>query len=561
MIRDDLNLKNIGKMYRDCTIRTDVHLQCDYCGVLFTRVKKSIERLNRIIDKDSCGSRECKIKKKEEGSIKLFGSKHMFTSKAFLEKTKKTNFERYGSESYLSSDDFKSKRSKSLMKKYGVESPLKNEEIKQKQRQTCFEKYGEFNFAKTSMHVDKLKSASLEKYGCEFPMQSNEVKAKKEKTCRERYGKDNYTQTEEYWDARKSTCIERYGAEHPHQNESIRKKMIETLVDKYGVDCFSKHPSFKQKYQDTCMEKYGVKSPLCLPENRPNNKQQNEIRDWLNSLGFKFNNDFTVLENRELDIYDPEQKFAIEFCGIFWHAEDSFSPKLRSYHHDKWRRCKDKGIQLVTIFDDEWRDRNEVCKSLILSKLGIFDRRLQGRKCDVKEISKEEMKSFCGVNHLQGANKLSRVCFGLFHGEDMVGAVDLGNHHRKKESGLVVLTRLCFKPGVNVIGGAGKLFKACVDWCSANGIDKIVSWSDNRYSDGGVYDKMGFIRAGELPPDYYYVDMKNPKCRIGKQSQSKKNSGCPEGMTELQWANSRGLSRIWDCGKIRWEFPIPSASS
>ena len=46
------------------------------------------------------------------------------------------------------------------------------------------------------------------------------------------------------------------------------------------------------------------------------------------------------------------------------------------------------------------------------------------------------------------------------------------------------------------------------------------------------------------------------KTRLSKQSQSKRNSGCPKGMTELEWANSRGLSRIWDCGKTRWEFSV-----
>jgi hypothetical protein len=332
--------------------------------------------------------------------------------------------------------------------------------------------------------------------------------------------------------------------------------MVKTLIEKYGVDCFPKHPSFKQKYYDTCMSKYGVKSPLCLPENRPNLKQQNQIRDWLNSFGHNFNNDFSVLENKELDIYDPNKKLAIEFCGIFWHAEESFSPKDRSYHHDKWKRCRDKGIQLLTIFDDEWNFRNEVCRSLILSKLGIFQDKMQARKCDVKQISKKEMSEFCEVNHLQGANKLSKVCFGLFHKEDLVGVADLGRHHRKKENDSVVLTRLCFKSGTQVVGGSGKLFKACAEWCRENGIGKIVSWSDNRYSDGTVYKKLGFERKVDLPPDYYYVDMKNPRRRLSKQSQSKKQSQCPEGMTELEWANYRGLSRIWDCGKIRWEFVL-----
>lgn len=556
MIRDDLNLELIGSSYEDCTIRTKVHIQCDYCGSTFTRVKKSVARLNKTIDKDSCGSKACTLKKKEDVNLKLFGSKDYFTSQTFIDKSNSTNSEKYGSESYFSSQDFKEKRKKTLLERYGTDSPLKNEEIKEKQKAKCLELYGCENFAKTKQHAEKIKASSLAKYGCESPMQSEEVKKKYKETCRKKYGKESFTQTEEYWHKRKETCLSKYGTEHPHQNESVRGKMVDTLLERYGVDCFSKHPSFKQKAQDTCMSRYGVKSPLCLPENRPNLKQQNEIRDWLNSFGYKFNNDFSLLENRELDIYDPDEKLAIEFCGIFWHAEESFSPKARSYHHDKWKRCRDKGVRLLTIFDDEWRDRNEVCKSLILSKLGIFDRRLQGRKCEVREATKEQMKSFCELNHLQGANKLSEICFGLFHGDEMVGAVDLGRHHRKKGLKEMVLTRLCFKPGVQVVGGANKLFKACVDWCRSNGVDRILSWSDNRYSDGGVYEKLGFKRAADLPPDYYYVDMKNPKRRISKQSQSKKQSKCPPNMTELEWANSRGLSRIWDCGKVRWEYEV-----
>lgn len=30
----------------------------------------------------------------------------------------------------------------------------------------------------------------------------------------------------------------------------------------------------------------------------------------------------------------------------------------------------------------------------------------------------------------------------------------------------------------------------------------------------------------------------------------------PAGHDGLQWANSRDLSRIWDCGKTRWEFKV-----
>ena len=89
-----------------------------------------------------------------------------------------------------------------------------------------------------------------------------------------------------------------------------------------------------------------------------------------------------------------------------------------------------------------------------------------------------------------------------------------------------------------------------------NKIKEIISWSDNRWSVGSVYRKLGFVLAEELKPDYSYVDLKRPHRRISKQSQQKKKTGCPQGMTELEWANQRGLSRIWDCGKKRWLYNI-----
>jgi hypothetical protein len=556
MIDEELNIKEYNKNYNNLTIRTEINLICDYCGIKFKRIKKSIQRLNKIICKDSCGNKSCTAKKKEEINIKIHGTNNYFESKEFLEKSKKTNLDKYGSENYFSSDDFKNKRSKSLIAKYGADSPLKNEEIKNKQKSTCLEKYGVENFSKTKDFIEKRERSCLEKYGHRSAMQNDKVKKKKEKTCKKKYGKKNYTQTKEYWQKRIETCLKKYGVEHPHQNKNVFDKMTKTLLDKYGVKCFSKHSSFKEKMQNTCMDKYGVKSPFLLPENRPNLKTQNAIKDWLNSYGFNFNSNFIILEGKELDLYDEDKKFAIEYCGIYWHNENSLSPKLRSYHYDKYKKCKDNGIQLLTIFDDEWNNKQNVIKSVILSKLGIFSKRVYARKCETKEISKKEMNDFCEQYHVQGKNSLSLVCFGLFYENELVGVVDLGRHHRKKEKETLVLTRLCFKEGYQIVGGSSKLFNCCINYCKENNIKNIISWSDNRWSDGKIYKNLGFVLEEDLGPDYCYVDISNPKKRISKQSQKKSNSNCPENTSELEWANYRGLSRIWDCGKTRWNYLI-----
>jgi hypothetical protein len=59
-----------------------------------------------------------------------------------------------------------------------------------------------------------------------------------------------------------------------------------------------------------------------------------------------------------------------------------------------------------------------------------------------------------------------------------------------------------------------------------------------------------------LYPDYSYVNPSHPHFRLTKQSQKKKTVNCPEGMTEKQFARSKGLKLIYDCGKDRWVYDI-----
>ena len=547
----------------------EVDCVCDYCGAPFARKKHHVVTLRKVCPKDSCGSKSCTVAKRAESTKHLHGD-GCFKDK-FLKKARASNLNKYGTENPTNLDSVKRKIKDTNIKKYGKTSYLATDECKAKTKKIAMELYGVDHFSKAEEMIKKSKETSVKRYGNLF-QKTKEWKDKVKDVCIERYGVDSVSKVEEFKKRQVDTLIKRYGVDSPLKSAKIKEKAKETLKKNYGVDSALQSPILMARMKKTCLEKYGDDHAMRNDEVKTRSmrsriekygtlvsnlgKTQREITTWLNSLGFNFKPDVSILLNRELDLYDPAQSLAIEFCGLYWHNENSPEPRTRSYHHDKWRRCKDKGIQLLTIFDDEWNQRRSVVESLILSKLGVFERRLQGRKCEVREISKDDMKSFCGLHHLQGSNKLSRVCFGLFHCDEMVGAVDLGNHHRKKGGSAVVLTRLCFMPGVNIVGGASKLFKSCVEWCRKNGMEKIVSWSDNRYSAGGVYEKMGFKRADDLPPDYYYVDMKNPKRRISKQSPSKKQSSCPSHMTELQWANSRGLSRIWDCGKIRWEFKV-----
>ena len=83
-------------------------------------------------------------------------------------------------------------------------------------------------------------------------------------------------------------------------------------------------------------------------------KSEKEIVDFIKSFYFG-----KVLENSrkitppyELDIYIPEKKLAIEYNGLYWHSEAQGKDKF--YHYNKTKRCAEKGIRLITIFEDEF---------------------------------------------------------------------------------------------------------------------------------------------------------------------------------------------------------------
>lgn len=156
--------------------------------------------------------------------------------------------------------------------------------------------------------------------------------------------------------------------------------------------------------------------------------------------------------------------------------------------------------------------------------------------------------------HIQGKPYNTKKSFGLYYNNEVVGVISLGLHHRQKNK--LVINRLCFKEDTQIIGGASKLFKKCKEYAKKNNFDDITTWSDNRWSNGSVYKKLGFTLDKESKPDYSYVKLDKKYCRVSKQSQKKSNSGCPKEVKESDFAKSKNLARIWDCGKKRWIFKI-----
>lgn len=153
--------------------------------------------------------------------------------------------------------------------------------------------------------------------------------------------------------------------------------------------------------------------PTCAP-NIYVSKAEKEIHDFLVNLGLIVDpSNRTVLNGKEIDLYIPEKKFGIEFNGIYWHTEKQ--GKDKTYHYDKWKTAQTKGITLLQVWEDDWRDRKTVIMKALAHKLNKFDvfaathpeytselAKIGARKTSVVILSTTEAREFLDNYHIQG---------------------------------------------------------------------------------------------------------------------------------------------------------------
>src|ERR1017187_10222451 len=215
---------------------------------------------------------------------------------------------------------------------------------------------------------------------------------------------------------------------------------------------------------------------------------EQEVFAWVKSI-YPDAIDHTKLDNnKQLDIYLPDLKVGIELCGVYWHSEEFLEKK---YHYDKMLAAQSQSIRLITIFDNEWMDRQEQVKGFLLSFIKKANTTIYARKCEIKEVDRKVARKFLDDYHIQGA-AYSIVYFGLYYGDELIGVLSGGRHHRSGSKTELILDRMCFKTNISVVGGASKLLCHLKEYAQANGYESIKSWSDNRWSEGNVYGKMGF---------------------------------------------------------------------
>ena len=121
-------------------------------------------------------------------------------------------------------------------------------------------------------------------------------------------------------------------------------------------------------------------------------KYEDEIADYISTFYFGelIRNSRNIISPLELDLYYPEKKIAVEFNGDYWHNE---SRVTSDYHYNKFKKCFDSGIILVSIFEHEWLSNKELIKDYLIDLFNGIDNKLSFVSNDVMNNNYPLMKS------------------------------------------------------------------------------------------------------------------------------------------------------------------------
>lgn len=526
--------------------------KCDFCEDVFEKQLYYILRGRKKIEKDACTKKECI-------NQKLSDIYALHDQTAINEKRKETNLERFGFENSFQDPQFQEKQKQTMLAKYGVEKPLQLKEFKDKQVSTMIKKHGTVSTLDASGRKEEIIQILRDK--------SPETIRKGAITSLKRYGVDNIAKLDETKTKREKTTLARYHVKHASELQRVSyEKIIYLCNNKNYIPLFVKeeYKTFHQLLSFKCLEHDLVFESRIENLSRDVNncpkcklftvsRAQKEIFNFVNE---KISNvqlsNRSVLHGKELDIYVQEKQFAIEYHGLYYH---SCLHKTASFHKDRFLLCEKENIKLFQFYEDQWRDKQSICKSMILNAIGLAQKKMNARSLAVSEIEMKIGNQFLEENHLMGAYKASKnktlKYFALTEEKDIVSCFVVRalfakkNNHNKNSLEIV---RFGTQLNTSVRGGFSKLLKHIVVWAKQQGYQKIITYSDCMYSNGAIYQKTEFNLTYKIPPNYYYTNFIDRFTKYGYRTKN--------GKTESEITQELGLVKIFDAGKYRWELKI-----
>lgn len=481
------------------------YLYCNTCG--------GVAKFPAVKDKIPYCSKECAA----NSPVRKDGVKKKWANDkdSILESRRKTNREKYGVEHVWQNPDVRKKVDETVFNRYGVHNCSQAESVKRKKEATLMANYGVTAPSRSPEIAQKARETMMKEYGVEYPTQSPEIREKAIQTSLERYGVDHPAKSPEVKEKARQTNLRKYNVEWTAQSEEMKLKVLETKTERkrallrgYGIDPdgydLSRIPNINPSVEPMSKEMVEILLGIRAFDPVISNRffcQKTEyvlfLREYLDELGVEYvTNKRTIISPKELDIYIPEKRLAIEVNGIYWHSS---LYKEKTYHYDKYVMAREIGIRLLQFTDQQIDEKFDIVKSIIRAKLGLNEK-IHARRCKVVKLTGEQAREFHQRNHLDGYVS-SAINYGLEYNNELVMAISLSKSRFNKRYDYE-LTRMSTKMGNSVTGGFSRLLSHFRRDYSG----KICSYANCDISTGNSYEKVGFKFVRYTGASLKYVD-------------------------------------------------------
>ena len=352
--------------------------------------------------------------------------------------------------------------------------------------------------------------------------------------------------------------------------KSIKLKLYPRLVEKYSKlisDDYEYEMFTEEDYlagntiitltHKKCNHRYSIdytyqghlKCPKCYPIR---SKVQYEINEFISKYTKTKYNDRQLIKPLEIDILT--ETFGVEYDSLNFHSTGKSDIKMLNNtfeepkkHLIKTEMCESKGIHLYHIFSNEWHYKQNIWKSVLSSKLGT-NKRIYARKCVIKVVNKQEKDIFLENNHLQGSC-ISSINLGLYDNDEIVQIMTFSKSRFSKKYEYELI-RLCSILNANVVGGASKLLKHFERNYSPK---SLVSYANRRWSQGNVYEKLGFTFSHNSAPGFFYFKGQDnskllSRIQFQKHKLKDKLEHYNEKLSVTENMYNHKFRKIYDCG-------------
>lgn len=180
---------------------------------------------------------------------------------------------------------------------------------------------------------------------------------------------------------------------------------------------------------------------------------------------------------------------------------------------------RNNGCYPLVITEDRWHLQKTMMQSRLLAHLEVFTQAF-ARNCEVRRIEKIEAQTFLQSNHSYG-DAACKYRYGLFLKRQtghlaevsevalgtLIAVATFSNARRWVKGGKEIRsyewTRFASLPGMRVSGGMGKMLKTFIKDVAP---DDVMSYADLEWSEGDVYEALGFTMEGLKDPVMFAVD-------------------------------------------------------